>query len=334
MNALRPSIAAAVVTYNRKALLHQNLEALSDQSDSLDEIIVVDNCSTDGTRAMLESEFTSVTVVRLNSNEGFGAGVAAGMRLAYEKNHDWVWVMDDDGIPRRDALASLRNSIRTLGPGGYCLYSAYVDPGETAFCEPIRMVEADREIVSQKFDELRKSKTLVQGLGGPFLGILVPRDVILTIGLPRPDTFIWGDFEYLERMRRQGIKIYYDLNSVLYHPTAAWVEWRIPVGIFTLRRPVWKTYAIPVAPPWKYYYGIRNTMDFKLRHDRETKVVAHVKALFLGVLMSLLMVSNSRQKGLALKCCALGFWDALIGRMGKRFSPDSVGAAPAVPGAV
>lgn len=46
-------ITAALVTYNRKELLHEALEALMAQSFPV-EILVIDNASTDGTEKMLE----------------------------------------------------------------------------------------------------------------------------------------------------------------------------------------------------------------------------------------------------------------------------------------
>jgi len=48
------SICAVVATFNRKALLTECLTALLRQSRPLDEIILIDNASTDGTRSWLK----------------------------------------------------------------------------------------------------------------------------------------------------------------------------------------------------------------------------------------------------------------------------------------
>ena len=45
----RETIAAVVVTYNRKGLLARCLAALLAQRHPLDAIFIIDNCSTDGT---------------------------------------------------------------------------------------------------------------------------------------------------------------------------------------------------------------------------------------------------------------------------------------------
>lgn len=87
-------VAAVVVTYNRKELLRECLQALLNQTRPLDEIIVVDNASTDGTDQMIPEEFPQITHVRLPENIGGAGGFHEGMKLAYEKGHDWIWVMD------------------------------------------------------------------------------------------------------------------------------------------------------------------------------------------------------------------------------------------------
>ena len=47
-------IAAVIVTYNRKELLGENIQMLLKQTYPFDQIIIVDNCSTDGTDEYLQ----------------------------------------------------------------------------------------------------------------------------------------------------------------------------------------------------------------------------------------------------------------------------------------
>ena len=48
-------IIALVVTYNRKNLLKENIEALLAQKYSEFDILIVDNASTDGTKEFMDS---------------------------------------------------------------------------------------------------------------------------------------------------------------------------------------------------------------------------------------------------------------------------------------
>lgn len=47
------TINCVVVTYNRLALLKECLDALDKQTYPIHKIVIVDNCSTDGTGAFL-----------------------------------------------------------------------------------------------------------------------------------------------------------------------------------------------------------------------------------------------------------------------------------------
>ena len=98
------SVAALVATVNRRDLLHKHITQLLAQTRPLNEIIVVDNASDDGTFEMLQTEFPSVTVIRFEENMGNVGGIASGLELAFEKGHDWFWVMDDDANASEEAL--------------------------------------------------------------------------------------------------------------------------------------------------------------------------------------------------------------------------------------
>jgi len=109
MDALN-TVAAVVVTYNRKDKLGTVLDSLLAQTQLPDWIIVVNNASTDGTEQMLASytDHDRVIVHTLPENVGGAGGFAAGMARGYELGADFVWIMDDDCYPNRDALEELR----------------------------------------------------------------------------------------------------------------------------------------------------------------------------------------------------------------------------------
>ena len=89
------SVAAIIPTYNRRDLLRRCLKALLAQTTALDEIVVVDNGSTDGTDQMMAVDFAKITCVRLPSNQGSAGGFHHGVKYAYGKGYEWLWLMDD-----------------------------------------------------------------------------------------------------------------------------------------------------------------------------------------------------------------------------------------------
>ena len=97
-------IVAVVVTYNRLALLQRLVTRLT-AVPQLDEVLVVDNASTDGTGSWLED--APVSSRTLPTNSGGAGGFHEGLAWAVERGADLVWLMDDDGLPDEDCLARL-----------------------------------------------------------------------------------------------------------------------------------------------------------------------------------------------------------------------------------
>ena len=104
-------ISAVVYTYNRKELLVKCLEGLLSQTYPIDEIIVVDDVSTDGTEKILKEKFLNITYIRLSRESGGAGAIYTGMKFAYEKGYDWIWIMDDDALPLPNALEELARVI-------------------------------------------------------------------------------------------------------------------------------------------------------------------------------------------------------------------------------
>ncbi|MBY8848586.1 glycosyltransferase, partial [Saccharothrix sp. MB29] len=89
------TVAAVVVTYNRKDKLPKVLDHVLAQTQRPDLLVIVDNASTDGTDEVLRRyEGTDgVVLVRLDENTGGAGGFATGMNKAYEQGADFVWIM-------------------------------------------------------------------------------------------------------------------------------------------------------------------------------------------------------------------------------------------------
>ena len=100
------SVSVVIPTWNGRTHLERNLPSVLDalNKNESDEIIVVDNASTDGTREMLQSKFPKVRVLNLANNLGFGGGSNVGFHAA---RHDIVVLLNNDMRVQRDFLVPL-----------------------------------------------------------------------------------------------------------------------------------------------------------------------------------------------------------------------------------
>lgn len=97
-------VSIIMPTRNRASLLRRALFGVRAQTVRDTEIIVVDDASTDGTLAMLASEFPRVKVVRHRFSRGASAARNSGVAVA---TGDWIFFHDDDDLMHPSHIAHL-----------------------------------------------------------------------------------------------------------------------------------------------------------------------------------------------------------------------------------
>ena len=90
-----PSLSVVIPCYNERTTVRRIVDAVRGCGIDPLEIIVVDDCSTDGTRAVLETEIAPLVskIVYHATNQGKGAALRTGFKHA---THDFVIVQDAD----------------------------------------------------------------------------------------------------------------------------------------------------------------------------------------------------------------------------------------------
>jgi rhamnopyranosyl-N-acetylglucosaminyl-diphospho-decaprenol beta-1,3/1,4-galactofuranosyltransferase len=202
-----PRILAVAVTFNRRDLVTRLVTETGRGTVLPDEILVVDNASTDDTVEVLRGleSPVPVTVVELGRNTGGAGGFHAGLAAALERGADLVWMMDDDGTPASDCLGLLLPHMADhdfVGP------AVVAEQDESRLCFPIRLPGRSRVVHQMADVEAAAVDGLVADVVIPFNGVLITRDLVERVGLVREEFFIWGDdVEYLWRARRAGARI-------------------------------------------------------------------------------------------------------------------------------
>ena len=310
MPAESPVVATVVVTYNRKALLRECLAANLCQSRPADVLVVVDNASTDGTVEMLEGEGwltrPGVLLHRLGTNRGGAGGFHAGMEKALERGVDWIWLMDDDAIPERDALERLL--VHAKGEPSYPLLASQVlDRAGTLD------ITHRARIHRLPFRISHIPASAYAGVGPTadavtFVGPLIHRQHMVACGLPRADYFLYyDDFEYTHRLRRAGFALRIVPQSRIRH---------LDEG-----RSLRQADAMgDVSWAWRMFYRVRNRVHwYREAEPRAWALWPGFVAVFLANCGLILLRQPS--KGQRLRLLVRAFQDGWRGRLGKTIDP-------------
>jgi GT2 family glycosyltransferase len=309
IHAVNPSVASVTFCYNAAQVLPRQIEALLRQTRPLQEIIVVDNASTDGSRTVLAERYPQVVVLRMPENLGAaGASAAALSYAALERGHDWVWMFDQDSVPKTDSLARLLGGVGSLK--GTQAEVGMIAPmpvhQETKTCYP-PLLWRDGFVkpgVQQMREPLWFADLVIAS------GNLIRREVVEKIGLPRADFFMdYFDFEYSLRARAHGYRIAIVPGAELGHEIGDAQMVRVPG-----QARLWTSYA-----PWREYYNSRNLVyaGWHLYPNWRTKrfVLKHL-ARHAGA-----VVLFSSEKMACICKMMQGFRDGRRAKLGIRFRP-------------
>lgn len=248
-------IAAILVTYNRESLLKLSIENILSQSRPIDQLIIVDNDSRDGTSSLLNDfhqKFPDlIMIVKLNENIGGAGGFYHGMDIALQTGiYDFLWLMDDDCIPSESALNELIVAVDESMKHG-------VLPGFA--CSIVKHPEG--QIANMNSPSLPWDwhsplgvglNNVVKSTACSFVSVLIPSFYIKKVGLPLAEYFIWfDDSEYTMRLSKLSDGIV-ALKSHVYHHT------KENIGVnFGMVSP---------KSLWKYEYGARNQSSYIMHH--------------------------------------------------------------------
>lgn len=209
------SFAAVIVSFNRLEYLKKCLTALEQQTRPLDEIIIVDNGSTDGSAEYIDQNHPNATVFRPGKNLGGAGGFAWGLEIAIAHGHEGAWLMDDDAEPELDAAEPLISMFETMSPKPAFLASL-VTAGRGTFNTrnpPVVSRDARKHVQANELGGIAID-------AATFVGVMINLDVASKTHLPFSDFFIWiDDSEYTHRLSRDSLAMTVK-ESQVNHPVA------------------------------------------------------------------------------------------------------------------
>jgi len=269
-------LVAVVVTYNRLDKLQATLaRLLQSPAQELAAVVVVDNASTDDTGTWLQSWQAAQRDPRLDilssaTNRGGAGGFEMGMRRAMEHHQpDWLVLMDDDGRPAPDGLASfhrldMHQAAQDPAQQGWDAVAAAVYFPTGGICEMNRPSRNPfwhrREFLRTLFGGGRSGFHVqpsdYQGGGmqidvTSFVGFFISAAAVRRQGYPDPDLFIYGDDGlYTLELTKAGGRIGFEPAVRFEHDLSTFVAKDGAEGAQRGR----------FIPLWKVYYYHRNLL--------------------------------------------------------------------------
>jgi len=150
--AERPRVSAVIVNYNARDHLVDCVRSV--RADGVDEIIVVDNGSTDGSLDAVTRIDPDVVVVRTGGNLGFGSAANRGLAVA---GGEYVAILNPDVIVESGTMKALATALDA-------------DPGLGATAP--RVDNPDGTL----YPSVRAFPRMADAIGHAFLGFVAPRN--------------------------------------------------------------------------------------------------------------------------------------------------------------
>lgn len=207
-------ISAILPNYNDSALLPTAIESLINQTDSISEIIIVDDGSTDNSLAIIEeyqSKYPQIRLVQHEKNQGVCAALNHGIEHA---TGDYVILCAADDWYSDNMIALAKQAIRKNPRVGLVCGDAMVSRFDMhkSFKRTLPYKKKDGWITPEEFQSLAKQGYVGFNGGG---GMLIKRKAVLEAGLLYPELRWHCDWLlYFAVAMQHGI---YYIDSIFVH---------------------------------------------------------------------------------------------------------------------
>ena len=289
-------IAAVIVTFNRLEKLKKALSAYEAQVTPVDDLIVVDNYSTDGTRSFLkewekERGESSRHVIYMEENLGGSGGFHDGCQYAMNLNPDWIFVADDDAYPKENIFRLFcdyinENSTERLG----AICATVINKDHTIALDHRSKIQIHNNVklvINPSSEDMYCSSFDLDVFS--YVGTFLSAKALHDVGVCEKGFFIYADdAEHSLRIRRWGrivclpqLKIFHDCGAQAQKDDGSLMSWRdyylMRNRMFLLKR--------------HYPQAIPYTMMLYVYAAMRTKSIACIKltftALFNGLISKL-----------------------------------------------
>lgn len=219
-------LSIIIVSWNVKQYLEQCLASIQPFTQThACEVIVVDNCSSDGSVAWLEQNASHCTLIKSDKNIGFGPANNLGIRIAKGR---YLFLLNPDTIVVGDAIESMLAFLES-NPGTGCAGAKLLNPDRslqvssypfpTVFREFWRLFHLDQfRVISQYPKKTWDSQQPVSVDVLQGAAIMIPRDVLDQAGVFDERFFMYTEeVDLCYRIKKIGFQNFWLPNAEVIH---------------------------------------------------------------------------------------------------------------------
>jgi hypothetical protein len=217
-----PKVVVLILSYDGKYLLEDALSSYLSNDYPDYEVVVIDNGSSDGTKAYVEENFPAARVIRLEENRGYSGGFNFGLACAFgELGADYTLITNNDVKADRHIISGLVETARTDQKIGYVTGKAYYsDHPDTLqsvgkYEDPVKWNGehiGGREVDRGQHDEVAERCFIDD------IFMLVSRQLYESVGGYDTNFFFQAEeYDWQARGKAAGFKIMYTPAARLWH---------------------------------------------------------------------------------------------------------------------
>lgn len=235
-----PKVSIIIINCNNYKDTSECLDSLGEISYPDFRIIVVDNGSGIALYQKMKSEYPQHQFIRNEENLGFAVANNIGIRNALEEGTDYVLMINNDTIVKEDFLEPMVDFLennREAGMTGGKIYF-YNDPdriwtvgGDVKLLRGGSVYYGGGEKDKGQYDEIKQMSHISGCMS------LIRKDVLETVGLLSEQYFFRGEeWDFCYRVSKQGYKLFYIPDSVIWHKISRTVDRYSPLDIYSAYR--------------------------------------------------------------------------------------------------
>lgn len=222
-------VSIIIVNWNTKDFLKNCVQSIQHETSVSHEIIIIDNCSSDGSIEMLRRNFRELTVIANRENKGFAGANNQGIKIAKGR---YVLLLNPDTIILEGAIDKMISWISDksdVGCLGCQVWENTTDIQRTCFADPkptnLFIISSGLMHLAKWLPSLghpwykdwdRRSVRDVDVVSGMFM--LVPRPVIDQVGVLDEAFFVYAEeADWCRRIRKAGWRCVFTPEARILH---------------------------------------------------------------------------------------------------------------------